>query len=305
MEGDYLMGLAKYHEDNLEIMSERMYYRDNDLFSYDWTSLYSKKVKKNYKFFCPFCRKGYETNDLLVDHVISCHGGKQDIIYINGKRIGQSATVRVDSIQSFKLLSFRKNKHKVIIENNNGEIIDFWITPGVYFYDIRKEIKNEWMSEIEIKNIDFQIRVQRNQDINKASISKILSGRYYSSMFEERVIEETFSLEEYFIYLKMLINESENTDFFMDKISYIYYRSGQNLNDLFYYHLLSGGSAEYINSSFPYDVYKVFFKLINGDHSEAEVLLKEVKKQNDKTGCEIICGMLNHDRSIVDYQIEK
>lgn len=303
------MGLAKYREDNLELLENRLRYQERDLLSYISKSRYGKKrstyKKVHYNNYCPFCNKGFNVYKDLVDHVRDAYGGTHELIYINNRIINSDETISVKRIRSLYVFSFRNDRHEIILENEIGEKYSFVTTPGKYYYDIKNIISKSLFSEIHIINADISVTIKQELDINNASIEKICNGKYRSYLFDNQVSDEKLSLDESFIYMKMLINENENTDFFIDKLLYMYYEKSPVLSEICLYHLLSGGTEEYIKDQEVLNLYHILSRIIEGDFDSVNENVKSIENKNNRMGCELIASLLLKDKGSIDYKIKR
>ena len=73
------LGFAKYHEDDLKIYDERMYYRNDNSLACIQTN-YVRPSRIEYKYFCPFCNSGFLKNNELVNHIMLSHGGVHEFV---------------------------------------------------------------------------------------------------------------------------------------------------------------------------------------------------------------------------------
>ena len=299
------MGFAKYHEDNLEIYDERMYYRnESELLSVrpNYTRIATKIV---FKVFCPFCNNGFMTRKKLIDHIVASHGGIHEFVYLNNRRVYESEKT-VKQVYSLKLYCFRESPVQIQLQDGMGERYSFWTKDEKYEYDIQSILQAHPYSELQISNIDNPVCIRQQLDINRVSMDKILAGKYQSYLFDEQISEELLSPEECLIYLKMLIHEGADTTPFIERIECMHLDASRQLEELYYYHFLKNGSAVGIKDRLPENIYKALSALLNGKYSEADIILNATKgNRNDRYGCMIILGLLNHDRLEVDYQIRR
>lgn len=307
------MGYAKYHEDDLKIYDERMYYHSAIsvpcIKESNYTRIVPKTDKIEYREFCPFCRKGFTTYKMLISHIVAEHGGVHEFVYLNNRKIsGGNHTVK--NIDSLKLYSFRENPKKIQITDNMGNTYSFLTNENKYEYDIQSILSANPLvrpySEIKISNVDVPVCIRRKLDINNVTMEKILSGKYLSYLFDEQFAEGELSVEEDLIYLKMLIHEGTETESFIECIEQMHLEKSRDKEELYYYHLLQTGNYIEIKDKFSTELPQVLLLLLNGHFTEAEEVLSNIKaRSNDKDGCLIISELLRNDRMGVEFLIER
>lgn len=299
------MGFAKYHEDNLEIYDERMYYRNSSSLPSVQTSYTRTTPKIEYKVFCPFCRSGFMTSKNLIDHILASHGGVHEFVYLNNRRVyDNEQTVR--QVYSLKLYSFREDAREIRLIDSMGNAYSFWTKKDKYEYDIQSILQARLYSEIQINNIDSPVCIKQQLDISVVSMDKIISGKYLSYLFDEQISEGRLSAEECLIYMKMLIYEGSETESFIECINQLHLDQSRDLEELFYYHFLRTGSKNGIEGRISEEVSNALQHLLNGNCSEADKILNTVKgRSNDKHGCQIILNLLKNDKLGVDYLIKR
>lgn len=297
------MGFAKYHEDNLEIYDERMYYRNASTLPIIRTNYTRTAPKIEYKVFCPFCTSGFMTHTNLIDHILASHGGIHEFVYLNNRRIYDGEkTVR--QVYSLKLYSFREASREIQLTDNMGNTYSFWTQKEKYEYDIQSILQAKLYSEIQIGNIDLPVCIKQQLDINIVSMDKIISGKYMSYLFDEQISEGKLSPEECLIYMKMLIYEGSETESFIECIDQVHLDDSRELEELYYYQLLQNGSITGTEGKISEEISKALLCLLNGRYSEADTILSRVKgRSNDKHGCQIILNLLKNDKLGVDYLI--
>lgn len=298
------MGFAKYHEDNLKIYDERMYYRNASELPSVQPSYARTAPKIKYKVFCPFCRKGFMTRKNLIDHILASHGGVHEFVYLNNRKINDGEQT-VKQVYSLKLYCFRESPKEIQLQDGMGETYSFWTKAGTYEYDIQSILQARLYSELWINNIDAPVCIKQQLDINTVSMDKIFSGKYLSYLFDDQISEELLSLEECLIYLKMLIYEGSDTEPFIDRLGYMHLDDSRELEELYYYHFLKTGSVAGIEDKLSDGIYQALWALLNGKYSEADVVLNSSKgNRNDRYGCMIILGLLKNDKLGVDYLVK-
>lgn len=296
-----LLGFAKYHEDNLAIIDERMYYRNGTSLPSAKESYTSTTPKIEFKYFCPFCKSGYETNKDLIDHILLSHGGVHEFVYLNNRRINDGENT-VKQVYSLKLYCFRDSAKKICLQDNIGNEYSFWTKPVVNEYDIQSILLSKVYSEIIITNIDSPVCIKQQLDINIVSIKKIFSGKYMSYFFDEQISEEMLSLEECLIYIKMLIYEGADTEPFIVRLGCMNLDKSRELDELYYYYFLQKGSFRGIEDRILSYKSSALLEIISGNYSDAEKILSEISgSDNDKYGCLIILGLLKNESLRVDY----
>ena len=299
------MGFAKYHEDNLEIYDERMYYRNGSKLPSVRPRYTKTAPKKEYKVFCPFCRIGFMTHKKLINHILASHGGVHEIVYLNNRRIYDGEQT-VKQVYSLKLYCFRESPRKICLEDGMGERFSFWTKGDKYEYDIQSLLQAHPYSEIHISNIDVPVCIKQELDINNVSMDKIFAGKYRSFLFDEQISEELLSPKECLIYLKMLIYEGADTRPFIERIGYMHLDVSRELEELYYYHFLKTGSTAGIEGRISNGIPQALLAILSGKYSEADSILNVVKgNKNDRVGCMIMLGLLKNDKLEVEYQTRR
>jgi len=299
------MGFAKYHEDDLKIYDERMYYRNASSVSSVQTSYYRTIPRIEYKFFCPFCRSGVVNYSKLIEHILATHGGVHEFVYLNNRRVYE-VQQSVGQVYSLTLYSFREETREISLEDNMGNTYSFWTKKEQYEYDIKSILQAQLYSELRIKNIDTPVCVKQLIDINSVSIDKILNGKYLSYLFDEQISEGKLSPDECLIYMKMLISEGAETDSFIDYLGQLHIKNSRELEELYLYQYLRNESEECVEGREIELVAKSFRCLLKGELADAEKIILGIKaKQNDKNGCMICLNLLNNEKLGADFYINK
>lgn len=295
------MGFAKYHEDDVEIFNERMYYR----YSPNLTNGFSLDASSEFQYYCPFCSAGFMQLSGLVNHIIVLHGGSHEFVYLNNHRVTQNET-KVNKIYSLRVYSIREVPIEIAIEDGLGNTSYIETEPGRYEYDVLKILDYESFSEIGISNIDNPVIIKQYIDLKEVSIHQIVAGKYSSFLFDGRVSEGVLSVEEYLTYLKMLIYENTETDSAIELLNYLNYEKSRDLTELYYYHSLHSGSAEgleeYLNGVAP----QALLDILAGNYDKASEILKSKDgDKNDRYGCLAMVGFLINDRLQADFIAKK
>ncbi len=300
------MGFAKYHEDNLKICDERMYYRSGSYvpciqshYSYDNDST----VKYNY--FCPFCKKGFLARGKMIDHVLASHGGRHEYVYVNNRKITQ-AEETITQIRSLILYSFRDETREIVLHGDSGKKYTFCTKPDIFEYDLQGILGSELYSEISIENIDYPVCIKQLLDIKVVSIEKIITGKYCSYLFDNQISEELLGPSESLIYLKMMIHEGEGTESFFDRVRVMNFDHSRDLDELYYYHFLHVGDTLGCENKEIRDVLDGLMLILNGEYKRAELFFASAKgDRNDIIGCQIIVGLLQNDKLGTDFLVNK
>ena len=295
------MGFAKYHEDDIKLYDDRMYYLNGSGVSDIQKSYIQPYSKKEYKIYCPLCRKGFNDNKALVNHVLGSHGGFHEIIYVNNHRITENETT-VNQIYSIKIYSFREESREIVLSDDRDNTFSFWTKTDQYEYDIQNILQSHIYSKLRIDNIDNPVCIIHKLNINNISIDKILSGKYFSSLFDDQVSERSFTITEDLIYLKMLIFENEDTETFIEYIEQMHFDESRDLEELYFYNCLSIGSNKEFEDRIDSHVFNSLKCILNGDYVGADEILTKYKgHSNDINGCRIILGLLNNDYLSVEF----
>ena len=295
------MGFAKYHEDNIKLYEERMYYKTAPTFLPSVSKAY--EPKHTYKCSCPFCGCGFDREVEIANHVRVNHGGKLNILYLNNRRVSNSIET-IHYIYSLVLYSFNDKAIEVKIHDDFGKEYVFWSQVGKYEYNIQNYIKNNIFSILYISIGDEQYRFKQLIDINFASIDKILSGRYVSSLFYEQISEEMFTPKEYLKFLKMLINEGKDTSDVMIRINMMNYDWNDDTKQLYWYHYLASEEEEFIPQN-EIAVLEIVHQIFNGDFLDAKSKISSCAiRGNDKAGCLLALGFLLGESLTVNFQRE-
>lgn len=295
------MGFAKYHEDDLKIYDERMYYR-NASSSINVQPSYSKVSPRIvYSFYCPFCKKGFVSLKKLIKHITSVHGGIHEFVYLNDRRVERKEKT-VKRIISLVLYCFHEEAKEIQVKVEQDNYYSFWTKPGVFEYDIQAFLQSKLYSEIYICNIDAPVHIKQQLDISRVSIKKILSGKYQSYLFDEQISEELLSPKECLTYLKMLINEEADIVPFIERIGYMNLDESREVEELYYYYFLSTGATTGIQDKISGDIAGALLALLDGKYEDAEKWLRNAQgNRNDIIGCRVILDLLKNDKLGADY----
>ncbi|SFC66634.1 MBL fold metallo-hydrolase [Butyrivibrio sp. YAB3001] len=295
------MGFAKYHEDNIKLYEERMYYKTAPAFYPCVREAYAPK--HIYKYRCPFCSSGFDNESAIAKHVIVNHGGKYSFIYLNDRRVyDQEESAKC--IYSLALYCFNEKPVEVRIKDDFNREYTFWTQAGKFEYNIQNYLKNNIFSCVTISVSGEEYTLKQLLDINVVSIDKILSGKYVSDLFYEQISEEMFSQKEYLSFLKMLINEGRDTSDVMIRIKMMNYDWDEDTRQLYWYHYLASEQNDMIpDSELP--VLKAVHYMMLGDFGDAKAEIEQGNLiKNDKAGCLLALGYLAGDPLTVGFQRE-
>lgn len=295
------MGFAKYHEDNIKIFEDRMYYKNTSLF---FPCVRSTYVPKHiYKFQCPFCRSGYDSEKQIANHVMVNHGGKTRFIYLNNRRV-YNQIESAKCIYSLTLYCFDEKPMEVRICDDFDRKYTFWTQSGNFEYNIQNYIKDNLFSNISIHLNDEEYCFKQLIDINVVSIDKILTRRYVSDLFYEQISEEMFSPKEYLSFLKMLINENRDTSDVMIRIEMMNFDWNEDTKQLYWYHYLASEQEDMIPRN-EISVLRVVRQILTGDLIGAKTAIDNgAVSGNDKAGCLLMIGLLLGESLTVKFQKE-
>lgn len=303
------MGFAKYHEDNLHIIEERMYYKNApDTLSVVRSSYTPKQPV--YSAYCPFCHCGVISKKALVDHVFSKHGNKYEFIYLNNRKVNEYQS-EVTRIYSLKFYCFSDEIKHIVVTDDFDRKYYVDTVKNKYEYDLSSILNGKLFSylSIEIPGQETPYEILQYLDMQGASIDNILQNRYVSSLFDMQISNNLLKVQDCLIYMKMLIHENEDADPFAQRIESFRFPVSRDLVELFWYYSLYKG--EYDNSLIDtqdgkYTIWTILMCLLNGDLSDVESLLqKESRSDNDATGLRIIYSLLTNDTKAFSYNIVK
>ena len=165
------MGLAKYHEDNIEIYDERMYYRQSASLPCVQSNYSSPPKQQNIISYCPLCHQGFGNSKTLIPHILSNHGGLHDIVFLNNVQIKNNECT-VSQIKSLILYSFRDEPIKIKLYDNIGNEYSLQTKRGTYEYNLKNLLNANIYSELSIENIDSPVRIKLNLNISNITIKK-------------------------------------------------------------------------------------------------------------------------------------
>ena len=303
------MGFAKYHEDDLNIFEERMYYKNSP----DTLSIVHRGNRVNrqpqYTSFCPFCRSAFISSKELIHHIYNVHGHRYHFIFINGRR-EDSNRINVTQIFSLKLFCFYHLPEHIVITDDFEKHYYVNTTINKYEYDITNTLKGNQFSvlKINIPNREEHVEIQQFLDMNSISIDNILSGKYSSRLFDVRVSDDMMSIEDCITYIKMLIHEREDPEPFIIRIESIHFDASRELIELFWYYFLDkkGRDSSLIDSSeIKGDIWDIFYCILQGDSTTANNKLQlQPRSDNDAIGCRLICSYLDNDEKAIAYNLK-
>ena len=290
------MGFAKYHEDDIKIYDDRMYYRNAQLSSNEYN-----RATESYATYCPFCKCGQKSKRSLIEHIVSSHGGVHEFIYVNDQ-IVKNGEIEVPQVYSLILYSFRLESIAIQIIDNMGEEYQITTNPDVYEYDLKSILKAKPYSILNINSIDRPVHIKQRLDINNVTIDKIISDKYMSILFDNQVSNGEFTPEENLIYMKMLIHEKEDTTLFIEHIEQLCLEETRAVEELYLYQFLATSSYDGINRTIDLDTLNVLMCILQGNYTEAETILKQSKRQsNDQIGCKLMLHLLMNEKVGIDY----
>ena len=175
------MGFAKYHEDDLKIYDERMYYR-NASSSINVQPSYSKVSPRIvYSFYCPFCKKGFVSLKKLIKHITSVHTVADELLYLYKNGEDPSAFFAV------KVFLYLSQMETVEIESRNEFISSIENVDSIEYQEIDKsQIKatNIKKTVVQRKSIFKQpSKESKTENILRTSIDEInLTVRSYNCL---------------------------------------------------------------------------------------------------------------------------
>ncbi len=295
------MGYTKYHEDNIKLYDERMYYRGTTSMCPCVTETFVPK--HIYKYHCPFCSSGFDNEASIAKHIIVNHGGKTAFIYLNDKRVYEQDKSE-KYIYSLTLFCFNETPVEVKIQDDFDRQYRFWTQSGKFEYNIQNYIKDNVFSFISVNVNEEEYRFKQLLDINVASIDKILAGKYVSDLFYEQISEELFTPREYLSFLKMLIHEGRATSDVMIRVGMMDYDWNNDTRQLYWYHYLASEQDELIPQN-ERPVLRIIHQLFEGDVAGARAAIDRGDiSGNDKAGCLLVLGLLAGDSLTINYQTD-
>ena len=303
------MGFAKYHEDNLCIFEDRMYYKNEiDTLRVVRNTYRSKKTK--YSVSCPFCRCGLSKSKALVNHIFNTHGKKYEFVYLNNRDIKEHQC-EVARIYSLKLYCFYDDMRQIIITDDFNRKYYIDTSKGKYEYDVTNALKGRLFSylRIEIPGQEIPYEIQQNLDMGGVSIDSILQNRYVSSLFDVSISNNSLNVSETLIYIKMLIHEGEDTEPFIQRIESCHFDNSRELTELYWYFCLNKKAFDisFIDEKIGrYSLWHVLERILNGDyHTTRDLLREESRSDMDAIGLRLIHAILTGDEMAIAYNINK
>lgn len=293
------MGFAKYHEDNLSIIEERMYYKNvPDRLSVVRSTYRSKQPI--YSSYCPFCYCGFTSQKALVDHVFSSHGKSYEFIYLNNNRINEWQC-EVSKIYSLKFYCFHDEPKHIVVTDDFDRKYYIDTIKNKYEYDLTSILNGKIFSylKIEIPGQSKSFEIQQYLDMQGASIENILQNRYVSRLFDMQISNNLLKVQECLIYMKMLIHETEDATPFIQRIDSFHFDYSRDLTELFWYYGLY--RQEYDHSLVSdkdgkFSLWTILEYLLNGEFRKAgELLSHESRTDNDAIGLRLIHALLVND----------
>mgnify|MGYP001482884185 CR=1 FL=1 len=300
------MGYAKYHEDDLEIYEERMLNKESTAIQIP--AFYTSKPIV-YNEFCPLCHKGFEHVSDVQKHVYESHGKKSIFIFLNGWEV-KSSTTTVNHVFSLFVYCFNLRETKVEIIDNFGNSSVIVTRIGVYEYDITKLMRGKLYSNLKIiiEGKDRTVEIKQFLDMNNIHIEKILARYYVSALFDERISDDEVSVKECLNYLKMLINEGEDTEPFIYKVEENNYDENRDLTEVYYYYYLNRQALDDTGSIIDHKkmIIRSLIEILNTNYERADGYLANTNNHdNDYSGCLLIMALLKNDKLSVDFNLKK
>lgn len=299
------MGYAKYHEDNLHIIEERMYYKNAP----DRLSVVRSTYIPKQPFFllyCPFCHCGITSKKALVDHVFSTHGKKYEFIYLNNNRI-DDWQCEVSKIYSLKFYCFYDEPKHIVVTDDFDRKYYIDTIKNKYEYDLTSILNGKLFSylKIEIPGQSTPFEIQQYLDIQGASIENILQNRYVSSLFDMQISNNLLKVQECLTYMKMLIHEAEDATPFIQRIESFHFDYSRDLTELFWYYGLYRQEYDHSLASDKngkFSLWIILVGLLNGEYVKAGDLLRhESRSDNDAIGLRLIHALLVNDQMSYAY----
>ena len=303
------MGFAKYHEDDLHIFEERMYYK-NKLDTLSVVRNTYRTQQPTYSVFCPFCRCGLSSSKALIDHIFNVHGRKYEFVYLNNASI-KEYQCDVTRIYSLKLYCFYDHAKQIVITDDFDRKYYIDTSKGKYEYDVTNALKGKLFSylRIEIPEQDTPYEIQQYLDMDGISIDSILQNRHVSSLFDIRISNNLLDVNESLVYMKMLIHEGEDTEPFIQRIESCHFDKSRELTELYWYFCLNKKTFDvnFIDEKIGrYSLWCTLEKILNGDYQIAsELLKKESRNDMDAIGLRLINAILTGDEMTLAYNKNK
>ena len=301
------MGFAKYHEDNLHIIEERMYYKNAPERLSTVRSRHTQK-RPIYSMYCPFCYCGLTSKKALLDHVFLTHGKKYAFVYLNNKCV-DDAQCEVAKIYSLKLYCFYDESKHIVVTDDFDRKYYIDTIKNKYEYDLTSVLTDKLYSslKIEISGQSTTFEIQQYLDMQGISIDNILQNRYVSRLFDIQISNNLLKVQECLIYMKMLIHEKEDATPFVQRIESFRFEHSRELLEIFWYYNLY--SQEYEHSLIndkdgKFSLWNILNYILNGEFTEAGGLLEiEPRSDNDAIGLRLIYALLVNDKMMYTYNV--
>ncbi len=293
------MGFAKYHEDNIKLYDERMFYKDASM---KYPCVRDTYVPKHvYKYRCPFCSSGFDNEGTIAKHIISNHGGRTTFVYLNNRRVYDQVE-STKCIYSLVLYCFNEKPVEIKIKDDFDRNYTIWTQAGKFEYNIQNYIKDNVFSCIDITLDNEEYHFKQLLDISVVSIDKILAKKYVSDLFYEQISEELFTPIEYLSFIKMLIIEGKDTADVMVRIGMMDFDWNSDTRQLYWYHYLASEQEELVPQK-ELPILDVVHMILLGNVAAAKSDIDNGSiTGNDKAGCLLVLGLLAGDPLTVNFQ---
>lgn len=297
------MGFAKYHEDDLGIFYERMYYRQGTALSSVLPAYTRMEQTSDYHIVCPLCGCLYSDRKQLITHVLKAHGGKHEIVYLNHQQVSKNS-ISTDHVTSLEVYSFREKPTNITLQDESGRSMVIRTRSDQYEYDIEKELRSRQFAELQISGIDTPVHILHRINIGSVTLESIRAGRYKSSLFDEQFADELLSPEQCLTYFKMLIHEKTDTRPCIQRLEQIGVKWTRSLGELDLYCLMQTGKPENVEDRIPADFADGLIDLLNGNYTAADRHFSQLDmNDNDCRGCRICLDLLRGDALSYEYLI--
>lgn len=269
-----ILGWAKYYEDNVRIIDDRMYFK----------SYFSAPSVTAPRFSCPYCLCSFSSYPDMADHIVKAHSNQYAFFIVNGM-ILKNEESEIAHISEIKAMNYGNTQVSIsVIINEDTCLIKSNLNSRSNMLDVTKFIAGHIAKSvtliIETPEERRKYTVIQRLDIHDVNNRLLGDGLYKSSYFFDDVAYGHFNIPEYRILLSILSVEHdwETAEMVMEKVNSEANYAGIDADIIadfyLYYSLMSGTSndsiiSKILPSKFSYS-YKMMHALMSYDFDVAE-----------------------------------
>ena len=303
------MGFAKYHEDNVRIMDERMYDK-----MYDSTPFYHTYKTPSYKYKCQFCDQRFVTDAEYCKHIIDTHFHQEGAFVVNGKIIEKQET-KFDKIYNIALLYYGNDTMEGTIYFGGEEVIKTTLDSHnriVYLTDIlSKYIANKLELKLVLGNKTSKYTISQRLEILNVTEEGIKNKSYKPEYFYEDVSNGLFEIRQNRIFMSMLAHSGdyESVEMLLDRVEVEKNRDKpEDIIDFYlYYYLVTQIKEQYHVKKHcdksTLEAMDVFESIMNLDKKAIKSFVDKTTKCTSQTeiGCMLLCLYLLDDIPAIHF----